>query len=146
MAIRRNSTIQNSTFVMHNYSVLSLFSDYCLSFLCVLCDLCGKVKITNKPIFKTRKITLSPLNLWTTNNELRTAKQKNKPKSSPPAKGPVPRRGEGVDSHRWFKKAKNGTVWDKFGVFSDNFGVILGAVWHRFGLLWQYKNTKKQRI
>jgi len=33
--------------------------------------------------------------------------------------------------YSWFKKAKNGIVWDKFGVFLDNFGVI----WAQFGVV-----------
>jgi len=47
--------------------------------------------------------------------------------------------------HSWFKKAKNGAVWDKFGVFLAHFGVI----WDKFGVVWDYfgiTNTPKNRI
>ena len=45
----------------------------------------------------------------------------------------------------WQKKAKNGAVWDKFGVFLDNFGVI----WAQFGVVLDYygnKKTPKNRV
>ena len=48
-------------------------------------------------------------------------------------------------STQWFKKAKNGTVWDNFGSLLDKFGVILdnlGVVWDYFGSI----NTPINRI
>ncbi|RKY05095.1 MAG: hypothetical protein DRP56_09320 [Planctomycetota bacterium] len=47
--------------------------------------------------------------------------------------------------NRWTKKAKNGAVWDKFGVFLDNFGVV----WAQFGVVSAYfgnEKTQKSRV
>jgi hypothetical protein len=42
-------------------------------------------------------------------------------------------------NHSWQKKAKNGAVWDTFGVFWDKFGVI----WAQFGVVWDKVGNEK---
>ena len=41
--------------------------------------------------------------------------------------------------YSWFKKEKNGVVWDKFGSFLDNFGVIQA----QFDVVLDYFGNKK---
>ena len=46
----------------------------------------------------------------------------------------------------WQKKAKNGTVWDNFGVILDNFGVLLDKFGNVLDYFGSTKNTKKKHF
>ena len=81
-------------FHKYNYSILSGFSGSCLSFLC---GLCGKVKITNRPISESRKIALTPFNTRTKDYRRWTGIAKNKPNSNSFYLRPVLQTRPGID-------------------------------------------------
>jgi len=61
---------------------LDTLCGYYLSIIDKICAICNNKKMQNEPIFKNRKITITPFFLRTTNDELRTGAATNEPKRS----------------------------------------------------------------